>query len=100
MSRLVDDHRNNDDVLVVTHGGILQHILGVLMGTSRTWGVHVRNTAVFEFEIDLVSWGLDGDHRLNTSHARIARFNDASHLDALDGRNDATSLRRMKCASV
>ena len=77
----VRGHDDGDTVLMVTHGGILQHILAALLGTDRTWGTHVRNTAVFDFSIDKSRWDVDGEARLVPLHHRINRFNDASHLE-------------------
>ena len=81
VDRAVDAHGDADTVLMVTHGGILQHILAALLGTNRTWSTHVHNTAVFDFGIDKGRWELDGEARLVPGHHRINRFNDASHLD-------------------
>ena len=74
-------HAHGDVVLLVTHGGILQQLLAVLLGTSRTWGLRARNSAVFDFSIDLDRWSMDGDVLLSTAFWRIARFNDTVHLD-------------------
>ena len=81
VDRAVGGHGDADTVLMVTHGGILQHILAALLGTDRTWGTHVRNTAVFDFTIDKSLWTPDGAARLVPLHHRISRFNDASHLE-------------------
>ena len=81
VDRAVCGHDDGDTVLMVTHGGILQHILAALLGTDRTWGTHVRNTAVFDFSIDKSRWDVDGGARLVPLHHRINRFNDASHLE-------------------
>ena len=78
---LLGRHADGDVVVVVTHGGILQQILAALMGTDRTWGMSIHNTAVYDFDIDLERWGRDGDGLLSTAFWRINRFNDASHLD-------------------
>ncbi len=77
---MIERHTNDDAVLMFTHGGILQYILAALMGTERTWGVSVDNTAVFELTLDLERWSLDGDSLLNNFLWRIVHFNDASHL--------------------
>lgn len=73
-------HSQQDSVLLVSHGGILQHILAALMSAGRTWGVEISNTALFDFRVDLERWHLDGDSTADTSIARIDRFNDAAHL--------------------
>ena len=74
-------HADGDVVAIVTHGGILQQILAALMGTDRTWGMSIHNTAVYDFDIDLERWGMNGEGLLSTAFWRINRFNDASHLD-------------------
>ena len=81
VDRAVGGHDDADTVLMVTHGGILQHILAALLGMDRTWGTHVRNTAVFDFTIDKSLWAPDRGARLVPVHHRINRFNDASHLE-------------------
>ena len=84
VDRAVGGHGDQDTVLMVTHGGILQHILAALLGTDRVWGTRIRNTGLFEFTIDKGRWALGGrarpvsDHQ---DHHRIDRFNDAAHLD-------------------
>jgi len=77
---VIDCHDNDDVIVLFTHGGILSHMVAALMGTDRTWGTSVKNTALFEFTIDLERWPRDGAGRHNTWLWRIDRFNDASHL--------------------
>ena len=43
---IIAGHLNDDLVVCFTHGGILQHIISALLGTDRTWGIPVLNTAV------------------------------------------------------
>ena len=57
-------------------------MLQALMDTGRTWGMTIRNTAVFDFALDIERWWVDGEVRHNTTLWRIHRFNDASHLIA------------------
>ena len=78
---IIKEHTDDDVVVCFSHGGILQHIVSAMLGTQRVWGIAVRNTAVFEFMLDKQRWTDEGS-RLNTSHWRIATFNDASHLYA------------------
>ena len=80
VDRVLRDYRNEDELLLVTHGGILQHILAALLRSEHTWGISASNTAVFDFTVDLERVHLDGDSLSNTSICRIDRFNDASHL--------------------
>ena len=82
--RLIDTvigrHDNGAVVVLVSHGGILQHTLSALMGTDRTWGVDVQNTALFDLTLDTERWSLDGDTLINPRLWRVNRFNDATHL--------------------
>ena len=77
----IGGHDDGDTVLMVTHGGVLQNILAVLLGADRVWGMSVRNTAVFDFTLDKGRWAEEGADRLVASHYWIDRFNDASHLE-------------------
>ena len=81
VQRLIADHSNEDTVLAFTHGGIIQHLFAFLMGSERFWGMSVRNTALFEFTMDVDRWHQDGTAMTNPTLWRINRFNDASHLD-------------------
>ncbi len=77
---LLSRHAEDDVVVAVSHGGILQHILSGLLGANRVWGVSIQNTAVFEFDLDVGRWSMDGEARLTSAQNRIVRFNDAAHL--------------------
>ena len=81
VDRLIAEHDNTDRVLVFSHGGILTHVIARLLGTDRLWFLSIRNTAIFEFSIDVDSWHIDGRTRTNVNLWRISRFNDAGHLD-------------------
>ena len=78
--RLIADHSNEDTVLAFTHGGIIQYLFAALMDFERLWGMSVRNTALFEFTLDVDRWHQDGHAITNSTLWRINRFNDASHL--------------------
>ncbi len=81
VDRLISEHDNADRVLVFSHGGILTHVIARLLGTDRLWFLSIRNTAVFEFSVDVDSWHMDGPTRINGNLWHIHRFNDASHLN-------------------
>ena len=81
VDRIIADHSNEDDVMLVSHGGIMQVIFAALMGAERLWGLGIRNTAIFRFQIDVDRWRLDGPALANQSLWRIELFNDARHLD-------------------
>ncbi|MYB48585.1 MAG: histidine phosphatase family protein [Dehalococcoidia bacterium] len=81
VDRLISEHENDDRVLVFSHGGILTHVIYRLLGTDRLWTLRIRNTAIFEFSIDVEKWHEDGRTRTNFDLWSIIRFNDAHHLD-------------------
>lgn len=65
---------------IVTHSGILQHLIATLLGCDRTWGLSIPNTACFEFWLDGDRWHQHSQNRHNTALWQIRRFNDTSHL--------------------
>ncbi len=81
LSTVIKRHSDDDVVIVFTHGGILQNLLAVLMGTEIIWGMKIHNTALFDFTFDMELWASRGQNRYNPFFCRINRFNDASHLD-------------------
>ena len=81
VDRLIGDHGNGERVLVFTHGGIMTHLVAQLLGADRLWFLDIRNTAIFEFSIDVDAWHEVGQARTNMNLWRIVRFNDAGHLD-------------------
>ena len=81
VDRLIREHDNTDMVLLFSHGGILAHIIARLLGTNRLWNLGARNTAVFEFSIDVDRWNMNGRTRANLNLWRINAFNDGCHLD-------------------
>lgn len=94
IAALLDGHRNEDVVVAFSHGGIMQHILAALLGTERTWGIRVRNTAVFDFTLDERQWHEAGRIRLNTRYWRIRCFNDAAHLEGDYGAAEQTGAAK------
>ena len=85
VDRVIGEHDNSDRVLLFSHGGIMSHIFSRLLGADRLWGLGIRNTAIFEFTIDVDRWSLDDQSRYNSDLWRIVSFNDASHLDSAHG---------------
>lgn len=83
VDRLISEHDNADRVLVFSHGGILTHVIARLLGTDRLWFLSIRNTAIFEFSIDVDNWHIEGRTRTNGNLWHIHRFNDARHLDGV-----------------
>lgn len=93
LHHLIHEHtaevKSSDAVIwIVSHSGILQHLIAALLGCDRTWGLTIPNTARFEFWLDGDRWHSVhqlGQHRrnqnlYNTALWQIRRFNDISHL--------------------
>lgn len=77
---LLDRHKNGDKIWIISHSWILQHLVAELLGCDRSWRIHARNTALFEFWIDRSRWQRQDQNRLNTDLWQIRRFNDCQHL--------------------
>ncbi|MEM7062831.1 MAG: histidine phosphatase family protein [Cyanobacteria bacterium P01_B01_bin.77] len=73
-------HRAGDIVWMVTHGGFMQQLIGVILGCDRTWQIPIRNTALFEFR--LLNPSLAEENRYNPEHWKIQKFNAVPHLEA------------------
>jgi broad specificity phosphatase PhoE len=77
---LFERHTNGDQVWIITHSWILQHLIAELLGCDRSWRIHANNTGLFEFWIDRSRWHYDDQNRFNTDLWQIRRFNDCRHL--------------------
>lgn len=77
---LFQRHQNGDQIWIVTHSWILQHLVAELMGCDRSWRLRANNTALFEFWIDQSRWHCDDQNRFNTDLWQVRRFNDCRHL--------------------
>jgi 2,3-bisphosphoglycerate-dependent phosphoglycerate mutase len=79
---LLQRHRDGDQVWIVTHSGVLQHLIATLMGSDRSWRLPIHNTALFEFWVNQKRWQRsDPNARHNTDLWQVRRFNDYRHLD-------------------
>lgn len=84
VDNLLQQHRNGDQVWVISHQWIFQHIFACLLGSERTWGISFGHTAITELWLDRDRWfEADLNQRLNTELWRIQRFNDASHIQGI-----------------
>lgn len=77
---LLHRHIDGDQIWIVTHSWIMQHLIAELMGCDRTWRLHARNTALFEFWLDRSRWQRSDQNLFNTDLWQIRRFNDCRHL--------------------
>ncbi len=82
VGEILSRHAQGDVVLAVAHGGIMAHLVRAILNSDRTWAVDIRNTALFDFSLDVERWSLEGPHRGHRIW-RINRFADASHIDGL-----------------
>lgn len=80
VDKIITIHKNENIVLVVSHGGILQHVIAALLGTKRVWGYTTHNTAIFDFDVDIENWHDEDEQFIRTTGCRINRFNDVMHL--------------------
>jgi broad specificity phosphatase PhoE len=77
---VIERHSNGEKIWIISHSWILQHLIAELLGCDRSWRIHARNTALFEFWIDRSRWQRTDQNRLNTDLWQIRRFNDYQHL--------------------
>jgi broad specificity phosphatase PhoE len=77
---LLEQHTNGQQIWIITHSWILQHLIAELLGCDRSWRIHARNTALFEFWVDRSRWQRTDQNRFNTDLWQIRRFNDCRHL--------------------
>lgn len=81
VDHLIHAHANGDRLWVITHHGILLHIIARLLGSDRTWKMAIGNTRCFEFWIDHSRWQDQGINQFNPELWQIKRFNDGAHLE-------------------
>jgi 2,3-bisphosphoglycerate-dependent phosphoglycerate mutase len=77
---ILTTHRNGDRLWIITHNGILQHLLAAVLGCDRTWRVPANHTALFEFWLDHQRWSSTGVNRWNSELWKIRHFNCDRHL--------------------
>ena len=87
---IFNESDENSCVLVVSHGGFMQTLISVLLGSKRVWGFKTNNTGSYEFSIEENNVQLNDDGEwvskqddyivLNPKKWGIIRFNDVTHL--------------------
>lgn len=95
LSHTLSSHHPGDVIWAVSHEGILQQLISVVMGCDRTWKISIPHTALFEFQLAAMpakepaslaasDWPQSLSHnRFNPEYWRICRFNDTSHCTSL-----------------
>ncbi|NJM99292.1 MAG: histidine phosphatase family protein [Phormidesmis sp. RL_2_1] len=88
VKHILQTHRGGETIWAVSHGGILQQIISVMLGCDRTWKMPIDHTAIFEFWLAATppstaqpaSWQPLANDQFNPEYWHIRRFNDCSHL--------------------
>jgi broad specificity phosphatase PhoE len=81
LAACLQQHQPGQTLWVVSHGGLMQHLVAVLLGCDRTWQIPIGHTALFEVWLAQTHWqGLGGD-RFNPEWWQIRQFNVAPHLN-------------------
>ena len=90
MQTIFNDSDKDSCILIVSHGGFMQTLISVFLGSNRVWGFKTNNTGIYEFSIqenniqltDEGKWVYKQDDYivLNPKKWSIIRFNDAMHL--------------------
>lgn len=86
-------HSPGDVIWMISHAGILQQMIAVMMGCDRTWKIPIAHTAIFEFWLAATpsetgtqtlmvapSMPVSAADRFNPEYWQLRRFNDHSHL--------------------
>jgi 2,3-bisphosphoglycerate-dependent phosphoglycerate mutase len=81
LDRILTTHRNGEQVWLVSHSWIMQHLISRLLGCDRSWRMRIHNTALFEFWVDQSRWHRRDENCFNTDLWQIVRFNDTQHLN-------------------
>ncbi|MEB3209720.1 MAG: histidine phosphatase family protein [Leptolyngbyaceae bacterium] len=81
LQEVLSRHSNGDRLWVISHAGLIQHLVAAILGGDRTWGLSIPNTSMFEFWVDRERWFTLGQDRRNTELWKIRRFNDVRHLE-------------------
>lgn len=75
ITQIVTQHGNGDRVWIMSHAGFLTHLMSEVLGSDRTWGIAIPNTAQFECWLDVERWGRSDVNRWNDTLWQIRRFN-------------------------
>lgn len=76
----IDNHSTENSVVMFAHAGIIQQIVCAILESPRLWGLAAKNTAIYEFSIDVSRWDDVSQVRFNPTAWRILRFNEQPHL--------------------
>ena len=77
---IIANHTNDDTIVMFAHAGIIQQIVCAILESPRLWGLAAKNTALYEFSIDVDNWYETSRTLFNPTAWRIIRFNEQPHL--------------------
>ncbi|WP_121968723.1 histidine phosphatase family protein [Leptolyngbya sp. BC1307] len=80
LDRVLSNHQPGDVIWTVSHEGLMQQLISVVMGCDRTWKIPIAHTAIFEFWLADTQWQRLTHDRYNPEYWRLHRFNDCTHL--------------------
>lgn len=81
IERVLAVHQPGDVIWAISHEGLMQQLISVVMGCDRTWKIPIAHTAIFEFWLAKTQWETLTHDRYNPEYWKLYRFNDCSHLD-------------------
>lgn len=80
VDQVLHQHQPGEIIWAISHAGIMQQIVSVILGCDRTWQIPIHHTARFEFWLSQTCWQTLGTNRFNPEYWILRRFNDYSHL--------------------
>ncbi len=80
VKQILHQHQPGETVWAISHAGIMQQMVSVILGCDRTWKIPIHHTARFEFWLSQTSWQTLTTDRYNPEYWILRRFNDDSHL--------------------
>lgn len=69
LQHILRTHQPEDTLWIVSHAGIMQHLISEIMGCDRTWKTTIGHTATFEFWLSYAS------ENSNDINSQIDSFN-------------------------
>ncbi|MBE9064432.1 histidine phosphatase family protein [cf. Phormidesmis sp. LEGE 11477] len=80
VNQVLCQHQPGESVWAISHAGIMQQLVAVILGCDRTWKISIHHTARFEFWLSQTHWQTLGTDRFNPEYWIVRRFNDYAHL--------------------
>ncbi|MEM8502877.1 MAG: histidine phosphatase family protein [Cyanobacteria bacterium P01_D01_bin.1] len=81
---ILHQHHPGETIWAISHAGIMQQLVAVILGCDRTWQIPIHHTARFEFWLSQTHWQTLCADRFNPEYWILRRFNDTSHLTELN----------------